>query len=96
MGKRWLLAVVAAFPLSAYSYDSKAYCAEIGRVAGGSYQIEATCRKMELTSQSNIARMTVPARIEKYCRDIGQTAGGSYQIMETCIKQELGAKDSLR
>ena len=93
---RWALCLAATMPMCAYSYDIKAYCAQVSEAVGGSYQIEATCRKMEATSQGNIARMTVPSRIEKYCRDVGQAVGGSYQIMETCIQQELGAKASLR
>ncbi|MCK5604140.1 hypothetical protein KAR91_19790 [Candidatus Pacearchaeota archaeon] len=80
---------------TSFAYDINSYCAEVAKVAGGSYQIEETCRSQERQAKQNINRMSVPSRVEKYCKEIGQVAGGSYQIMETCIKQELGAKSRM-
>ncbi|MCI5225564.1 MAG: hypothetical protein D3918_02630 [Candidatus Electrothrix sp. AX2] len=78
-----------------YSYDINSYCKSVSEVAGGSYQIEETCRKMEKQSKKNISKMKVSKRIKKYCDEVGKAAGGSYQIMETCIDQELSAKSRL-
>ncbi|RWX45229.1 hypothetical protein H206_00807 [Candidatus Electrothrix aarhusensis] len=79
----------------AYSYDINAYCKSVSEVAGGSYQIEEACRKMEKQSKKNISKMTISKRIKKYCDEVGKVVGGSYQIMESCIKQELSAKGRL-
>lgn len=77
------------------AYDIKAHCRKIGDVAGGSYQIEETCRKNEQEAQKALTTITIPSRISKHCQEIGIVAGGSYQIMLTCVKQEIEAKNRL-
>lgn len=76
-------------------YDMKKYCADVGETAGGSYEIEQTCREQEKKSQNNLSYLSVPKRVATYCQNVGQYAGGSYQIMETCIENELKAKKQL-
>lgn len=73
------------------SFDTTAYCRNIGDTAGGSMQIEATCRDMEDEALSELRRMTIPSRMLNYCTEIGETAGGSYQIMKTCVEMESEA-----
>lgn len=72
-------------------FDTASYCRQIGDTAGGSYQIERTCRDMEDEARAAIAGRSFPARVARYCTEIGETAGGSYQIMNTCIDMELEA-----
>lgn len=79
----------------AHSFDIKAHCREVSEFAGGSYQIEESCRQMENESKKNIAKMSVPARIMKHCTEVAEYAGGSYQILESCIKMEQEAKSRL-
>lgn len=78
------------------NFDTNRYCAMIGETAGGSYQIEATCREQEMLARSRASRSSIPSRVVNYCRTIGETAGGSYQIYITCVEQELGAASSMR
>jgi hypothetical protein len=78
------------------SFDSVAYCKSIGKAAGGSYQIEITCRDQEALAVRAIRQAEVPHEIMIYCAKIGETVGGSFQIMVTCIDQEISAKRSLQ
>ena len=91
-----LLLIFLSLSPIANSFDISAYCRSIADTAGGSYQIELTCREMERDAKSRINRKQVPDRIMRYCRRIGETAGGSYQIMLTCIIQELNARSQMR
>jgi len=77
------------------NFDTHAYCASIGEVAGGSYEIEKTCRAMESEALSKLQSRSIPDRVLNYCATIGKTAQGSYQIMNTCVDMELEAADSL-
>lgn len=76
-------------------YDIKAHCRKIADIAGGSYQIEETCRKGEQEARKDLTTITIPSRISQHCQEIGAVAGGSYQIMLTCVKKEIEAKDRL-
>ncbi len=77
------------------TYNTDEYCQQIGKAAGGSYQIEAACHKMEREAEAEIRSRTVAPEIERYCEKIGMAAGGSYQIKSACIDQEEAAKKSL-
>jgi hypothetical protein len=79
-----------------FSYDINSHCREIGRVAGGSYQIEEACRNQEHQAQSKLSRKNIPSQIANHCREIGRVAGGSYSIAEACVEQETSAKSRLR
>jgi hypothetical protein len=79
----------------AYGFDVKLFCGKVSEVAGGSYQIEETCRGQENDAINKINSMSIPKRIADYCRKVGQAAGGSYVIMHTCITQEINAKGRL-
>jgi hypothetical protein len=79
-----------------YAFDIARYCRTIGQHAGGSYQIEKSCRDMEYEAKAKLARMTIPPRIKRYCQNIGQHAGGSYNIMLSCVEMELEAKRSMQ
>lgn len=84
------------FSVPALAFDIDAYCKEVADAAGGSYQIEETCRKMESEAKAKLEKMSIPSRVEKYCKEIGEAVGGSYQIMETCVKQELESKSRMK
>ena len=77
-------------------FDIEKKCAKIKEFAGGSYQIEQTCRNQEREAQSTLMGMSIPTEIEKHCTEIGAYADGSYQIMLTCVEQETKAKANLR
>ena len=77
------------------SFSRTAYCEKIGETAGGSYQIESTCRDMEAEALSSLQSQTIPERILQYCTQIGETAGGSFQIMNTCVDMESEAASGL-
>jgi hypothetical protein len=77
------------------SFDTISYCRKIGDTAGGSMEIEATCREMEGDALSALNRMTIPGRMLRYCTQIGETAGGSYEIMKTCVEMESEAATRL-
>jgi hypothetical protein len=77
------------------AYNTDEYCQQIGKAAGGSYQIEAACHQQEREAEVEIRSRTVAPEIERYCEKIGMAAGGSYQIMRACIDQEEAAKKSL-
>jgi len=81
--------------LSLPSFDTAGYCSNISDTAGGSYEIEETCRNEEADALGKLQAQTIPARIMRYCSDIGDTAGGSYQIMATCVEQEEDAASRL-
>jgi hypothetical protein len=83
------------FPAKAQANDIKAYCQSVANIAGGSYQIEETCRQEEMTAREELQKMTIPQRIKNYCEKVGSAAGGSYQIMETCVEQETNAKNRM-
>jgi hypothetical protein len=72
-------------------YDSSAYCGHIGDVAGGSSQIELTCRQQEAEAHEWIRENVGPERSMRYCGKIGSSAGGSYQIFKACLQQEISA-----
>jgi hypothetical protein len=77
------------------SFNTASYCRKIGDTAGGSMQIEATCREMEADALDGLQRMAIPSRMLSYCTQIGQTAGGSYEIMKTCVEMESDAASRL-
>lgn len=80
--------VYAASSAGLPSFDTEAYCRKIGDTAGGSYEIEETCRNEESRALSQLNSESIPARTLEYCSRIGDTAGGSYVIMQTCVEQE--------
>jgi hypothetical protein len=77
------------------SFDTASYCRKIGDTAGGSMQIEATCREMEADALHALQRMSIPSRMLNYCTRIGETADSSYQIMKTCVEMESDAASRL-
>lgn len=85
------VAISASLP----DFDTDEYCRKIGDTAGGSYEIEATCRDEEAAALSQLRSLDIPDRTLKYCSDIGETAGGSYTIMKTCVEQEANAASRL-
>jgi hypothetical protein len=64
-------AASAAIP----SFDTEAYCRKIGDTAGGSYEIEETCRDEEAKALSQLNSQSIRARTLEYCSRIGDTAG---------------------
>lgn len=76
-------------------YDSDAYCAHIGDVAGGSSEIELTCRQEEADAHEWVRENVGSPRSMRYCAKIGSTGGGSYQIFKTCLQQEASAAADL-
>jgi hypothetical protein len=88
-------AVSASASAELPSFDTVSYCRKIGDTAGGSMEIEATCREMEADALSGLSRLTIPARMLRYCTQIGETAGGSYEIMKTCVEMESEAATRL-
>jgi hypothetical protein len=76
-------------PTGLPSFDTEAYCQKIGDTAGGSYEIEETCRDEESKALAQLNARSISGRTLQYCSRIGETAGGSYEIMETCVEQEL-------
>ena len=77
------------------SYDSVAYCTQVGNAVGGSYVIERTCREQEGTALAQIRRLDMPDRVFNYCDQVANAVGGSYVIFKTCVEQELGAAAEL-
>lgn len=80
---------------TAHAFDTKAYCRQMSDSAGGSYQLELQCRKMEEEARESMVGVKVPSRVAKYCRQMGASVGGSYQLMQQCVKQEMEAKSRL-
>lgn len=76
-------------------YDSDAYCAHIGDVAGGSNEIELTCHQEESDAHEWARENVGSPRSMRYCAKIGETAGGSYEIFKTCLQQEESAAAQL-
>lgn len=91
-----LLLALASVSVFAADFDVNRYCREVSEVAGGSYQIEKSCRSQETRSRERVASASVPARVMAYCDEVATVVGGSYQILESCIKQELAAKAGMR
>jgi hypothetical protein len=90
------LAIVApAFAVEDPGYDTKKYCKEVGDIAGGSSQLELSCRQMEERTKKNLANIQASARSAKHCADVGKIAGGSYQLFEACLQQEAEAEKEL-
>lgn len=77
------------------SYDIDAYCQKIGDTAGGSYDIELTCRQEEDAAFAWAEANPPNRRTMTYCGRIGAVAGGSYEIFKTCVQQEENAASQL-
>ena len=74
-------------------YDIDAYCATIAEAAGGSYQLESSCRKQETDALDRFGRLEgVEPRILSYCRNTADIAARSYWFLVTCIGSEEKAK----
>ena len=80
---------------NAASFDSYTYCRKIGDIAGGSNEIELTCRQEENEARQWFENHDTSARTFTYCLGIGKIAGGSYVILKTCIEQEEEAGSKL-
>lgn len=76
-------------------FDTNAHCKKVSEIAGGSYQIEETCRASENEAKNSLRSMSIPPEILEHCLRIGQVAGGSYEIALTCSNDEMKAKSKL-
>jgi hypothetical protein len=78
-------------------YDTPAYCRKVGQAAGGSYQIEGTCRESEGNAQRDLrSRVVIESRVLTYCDRVSSAVGGSYQILLQCVKNEEQAAADIR
>lgn len=78
--------------------DTEAYCKRVGDVAGGSDEIELTCRQQEHVARNWVSAHATSSRTMKYCARVAEGVGGnagSYEIMKTCIEQEEQAAEQL-
>jgi hypothetical protein len=79
------------------TYDVEGYCAKVAQASGGSYQLEAGCRKQEAEARVRLASFQgVEPRILGYCTNMADQIGRSYWFLVTCIDGELKAKSELR
>ena len=81
---------------AAQDYDIAAHCAEVAAAAGGSYTIEASCRKKEETARSAAAARQIEAGIRAHCDKVGAAVGGCYPIFIKCVDQEEAARGGLQ
>ena len=81
------------------------HCADLARIAGGSYEMMEFCLKEESAAEQKLAAPTETPAAETsglpvydsqaYCRSIGNTAGGSSEIELFCRQSEDTAKKNL-
>lgn len=90
-----LILMLLVNPVWSANFDIEAYCKQVSKAVGGSYQIEQTCRDQQREAQANLAGMSIPSEIKNHCEQVGNVVGGSYKIMETCVEQEIKAKANL-
>ena len=77
------------------SFDVKAYCKDVAKMAGGSYTLEKGCRQNERNARDWAQHTTVSAQIDRYCRDVARSTGGSYSLYKGCVMNERRARDSM-
>jgi hypothetical protein len=74
-----------------------AYCKDLSANGGGGYEIEETCRKLELEAWTHLALgnefANVDATMLRQCAS--SPMNDSFQIEETCLKQEASAKAAI-
>ena len=80
----------SSFPI----FDIDSYCRELGDMAGGSNEIELTCRHQEEAARDWARDHDTSQRTAKYCRGVAETAN-SYEIFKTCVEQEEDAGSHL-
>ena len=73
----------------------ESYCRKIGDDAGGSNEMELTCRDEEFEAKRWAERHDTPQRTYNYCFGMGRDAGGSYVMYQTCVEQEEAAGSKL-
>lgn len=82
-------------PKFPFHYDSNAYCRRLGDTAGGSAEVELSCRQQEKAAYEHLSTRPTTPRILNYCNGLGVTSGGSYEVFDACVSQEEAAQRQL-
>ena len=98
-GEGWMrsgdIGPAAASASALPTYDMEAYCAEVAKMAGGSYSLEKSCRDMEAGAMATLEARSVEPKIMQYCDEVARFSGGSYSLLDSCISMEEQARNAM-
>jgi|GEM_PF-1809428 len=79
------------------AFDTAAHCAEVAAAGGGgSYAVEAGCRRMEAAARTDLAGRAIEPRILAHCTQVATAGGaGSYSVLRGCIRMEERARGQI-